>query len=188
MHQQLLGIITRQFELQVVEQRSPLLDASPIGFPASARWLETRPEGIRPDSNEKTRSQMLVAPLLIEVAIHGNVSMYSGNGFTVSRCLSGTVDYLFSRAMPPSSIIRPAITAVVETKSLHLERGIPHSLVQMVAAQQFNSEPDTVYGVVTTGILWRFLKLEVTLVTIDLTEYPLTPLERSFSLLTAMVR
>jgi hypothetical protein len=79
MHQQLLEIITRQFELQVVEQRSPLLDAPPAVFPPLSRWLETGIELIHPDSNEKTRSELLVAPLLFGVAVHGNVSIHSGN-------------------------------------------------------------------------------------------------------------
>jgi hypothetical protein len=144
------------------------------------------------DSNEKTRSEVLVAPLLFEVAIHCNVSLYSGNDFVVNRVLSGTVDHLFCKAMPQEPVIRPPITAVVETKSLHLDRGITHCLVQMVAAQQLNSQlstvSSTVYGVVTTGAIWRFLKLEETTVAIDLIEYPLSSPEQIFSLLTAMVR
>lgn len=190
MQQRLLEIVTRQFELQVVEQRSPVLDLDDpsTAFPALSRRLETRTDMIYPDSNEKTRSEMLIAPLLIGVAIHCNVSLYSGNDFTVNRILSGTVDYLFSKTTPQASTVQPPITAVVEAKSLHLDRGITHCLVQMVAAQQFNSQPNTVYGVVTTGTIWRFLKLQGKIVTIDLTKYSLSSPERIFSLLIAMVK
>jgi hypothetical protein len=49
----------------------------------------------------------------------------------------------------------------------------------MVAAWKFNKERQnaikSVYGVVTTGTVWRFLKLQEKTVTIDLNEYPLPP-------------
>ena len=46
----------------------------------------------------------------------------------------------------------------------------------MIAAQLFNeregNEIKPIYGVVTTGELWKFLKLEGKLVSIDLSNYP----------------
>lgn len=116
---------------------------------------------------------MIVAPILIDLAVSYGVSLYSGTEFNadIENGLSGTVDHLFSRAMPQRSTIEPPITAVVETKSR--ERGVSHCLVQMVASQRVNARPDAVYGVVTTGLVWRFLKLEGTTVTIDLNQYPL---------------
>lgn len=46
----------------------------------------------------------------------------------------------------------------------------------------------SVYGIVTTGSIWRFLKLEGTTVTIDLNEVYLTPLEVLLGLLAAIVQ
>lgn len=49
----------------------------------------------------------------------------------------------------------------------------------MVAAQQFNQQEeqaiDTIYGAVTTGEIWKFLKLVNTIVSIDLTDYYILP-------------
>jgi hypothetical protein len=45
-----------------------------------------------------------------------------------------------------------------------------------------------VYGCVTSGTLWRFLKLEGTVVTIDLTDYPLEPIDRLLEMLVWMVK
>lgn len=62
----------------------------------------------------------------------------------------------------------------------------------MVAAQKFNIENQksisTVYGSVTSGNLWSFLKLEDTTVTIDLTEYLIPPVEELVGTLVWMVR
>jgi len=52
----------------------------------------------------------------------------------------------------------------------------------MVAAQRFNQQKQqpisTIYGTVSSGKVWRFLKLEAQCVTIDLTDYPLPPVEQ----------
>jgi hypothetical protein len=49
----------------------------------------------------------------------------------------------------------------------------------MVAAQVFNRREeqgiDTIYGVVTTGEIWKFLKLREDTVSIDLTDYYILP-------------
>lgn len=49
----------------------------------------------------------------------------------------------------------------------------------MVAADQFNQREgqaiDTIYGAVTTGEIWKFLKLTHPIVSIDLTDYYISP-------------
>jgi hypothetical protein len=60
----------------------------------------------------------------------------------------------------------------------------------MVAAQRFNRQKNlaipTIYGTVSSGSQWRFLKLEGNTVTIDLTDYALPPIEPILSLLVWM--
>ena len=62
----------------------------------------------------------------------------------------------------------------------------------MVAAQRFNAIEgqlvETVYGVVTSGIVWRFLQLTERMVSIDLTDYPLLPIDRVLGVLVWMLR
>ena len=61
----------------------------------------------------------------------------------------------------------------------------------MVAAQLFNiakgKEIPVIYGCVTSGKLWQFLKLEDRDVTIDVNEYQITPVERILGILKWMV-
>ncbi len=49
----------------------------------------------------------------------------------------------------------------------------------MVAAQQFNEREgqaiNAIYGAVTTGEIWKFLKLVNTIISIDLTDYYISP-------------
>ncbi|GAB1543222.1 hypothetical protein NUACC21_58960 [Scytonema sp. NUACC21] len=61
----------------------------------------------------------------------------------------------------------------------------------MVAAQRFNAAKNRpipiIYGSVSNGTQWRFLKLEDNMVTIDLTDYPLPPVERILGMLVWMI-
>jgi hypothetical protein len=61
----------------------------------------------------------------------------------------------------------------------------------MIAAQKFNlangEEIQTIYGSVTTGTQWQFLKLMGKDLTIDTTEYSLDPIDRILGILKWMV-
>jgi hypothetical protein len=59
----------------------------------------------------------------------------------------------------------------------------------MVAAQRFNAaagDPGPVYGLVTSGLLWRFLRLDGPVAAVDATEYPVQDLGKRFGILTAI--
>jgi hypothetical protein len=64
-------------------------------------------------------------------------------------------------------------------------------MAEMIGAQKFNeinNQPiPTIYGVVTNGTVWRFLQLTQTTVTIDLTDYPLPPIDSILGFLVWMV-
>ena len=58
--------------------------------------------------------------------------------------------------------------------------------LSMVAAQKFNrakGQELPIYGSVTTGTFWQFLKLTGQDLTIDVTEYSLNPIERILGIL-----
>jgi hypothetical protein len=65
-------------------------------------------------------------------------------------------------------------------------------MAEMVAAQRFNQATEkplkTIYGCVSSGILWRFLKLEQQQMTIDLKDYSLEPMENLLGMLVWMVQ
>lgn len=79
---------------------------------------------------------------------------------------------------------------LVEAKNENIVAGIPQCLAVMVAAQKFNRGqqlPETaVYGIVTTGVLWRFLILDGTTASVDSVEYPIQSTRKIFGILTAM--
>lgn len=61
----------------------------------------------------------------------------------------------------------------------------------MVAVQNFNEANNipisTIYGSITNGTAWRFIKLEGQTLTIDLNDYPVSPVEVLLGMLIWMV-
>lgn len=129
-------------------------------------------------NTEKARSEMIIAPVLLEMRRRSNnkISLFSGVDFNVdaARGLNGVCDFIVSRSAEQLFIRAPVIT-IVEAKNENLKTGFGQCVAEMVAAQLFNeregNEITTIYGVVTIGTIWRFLKLEGQVVNIDLSEY-----------------
>ena len=144
--------------------------------------------------SEKAKSELLVSPILVEVRrlVGGTIQLFSGEEFNVDRDrgLNGFCDFLFSRSTT-SYIIQAPILMLVEAKKGELDVGLGQCIAEMFAAQIFNQTKDKaipiIYGCVTSGKLWQFLKLEGENVTIDINEYQVTPVERIIGILKWMV-
>jgi hypothetical protein len=144
--------------------------------------------------SEKAKSELLVSPVLLEVRnlVNKSVELFSGEEFSVDRelGLNGFCDFLLSKSMTPY-IIEAPIIMLVEAKKGELDVGLGQCVAEMVAAQLFNKSEGqkipVIYGCVTSGKLWQFLKLEGKDVTIDVNEYQITPVERILGILKWMV-
>lgn len=145
--------------------------------------------------SEKARSEMIITPVLLEVRkiLQQKISLFSGEDFTVDyeNGLNGICDYLISRSPEMLEIEAPAV-AVVEAKKADLKTGIGQCVAEMVAMQKFNEAKgkpiSVIYGSVTNGTQWRFLKLEDKIVSIDLNDYGLPPVDEILGMLVWMVR
>jgi hypothetical protein len=156
--------------------------------------LETLPLAVASPS-EKAKSELLISPILVEVRryLKRQVSLFSGQDFTVdaSLGLSGVCDFLLSQSAEQLEIEAPVVV-MVEAKKADLNTGMGQCMAEMVAAQRFNQAAEqpveTVYGCVSSGILWRFLKLEQQQMTIDLKDYGLDPIGNLLAKLVWMLR
>jgi hypothetical protein len=143
---------------------------------------------------EKVRSELIIAPLLFEFRelLDRKVSFFSGADFSVDlqSGLNGVCDFLLTRSTSEVNIEAPAII-IIEAKKGELNVGWGQCAAEMIAAQKFNlasgQEIPTIYGSVTTGTMWQFLKLTGQVLTIDVTEYPLDPIDRILGILNWMV-
>jgi hypothetical protein len=146
-------------------------------------------------STEKARSEFIIAPILMEVRrqLHARISLFSGVEFNVdiAQGLRGVCDFLLSLSPLQLAIEAPAVV-VVEAKNENIKQGIIQCIAEMVAVQQFNRQQHNaihaVYGAVTTGNLWKFLRLIKSVVSVDNTEYHISQVERVVGILVTMLR
>ncbi len=141
-------------------------------------------------NTEKARSEMIIAPILLEIRrkVNYNISLFSGVDFNVdfSQGLNGFCDFLISRSKEQLFIHAPVLT-IVETKNENLKSGLGQCLAEMVAAQLFNQQEgnqiSTIYGAVTIGTIWQFLQLDGDVVSIDLREYYIRDIRKILGIL-----
>ena len=129
-------------------------------------------------NTEKARSEMIIAPILMEAveASGHRFNLFSGLSLDVDkdRGLSGVCDYLLALS-PERFFLSHPVVAVVEAKREDIPAGLGQCVAAMVGARTFNEREGltgtVIHGAVTTGSIWRFLKLEGDCVSIDLPEY-----------------
>jgi hypothetical protein len=129
-------------------------------------------------NTEKARSEMIITPILLELRrmLDDKISLFSGKEFNVDieKGLNGACDFLISLSESQIVIMAPVI-AIVEAKKEDLIGGLGQCAAEMYGAQLFNEKEGNqvavIYGVVTSGTVWRFLKLEGNALDIDAVEY-----------------
>jgi hypothetical protein len=188
--------VKQSFGLTSVEGGRFLPEVEPIAPSAILAGLlaDTVPWAIAVGT-EKAKSELIIAPALLEVKrlLNRQISVFSGTDFTVDIAagLNGVCDFLISRSPEQFEIEAPAVV-LVEAKRDNINSGLGQCIAEMVAAQRFNEINNNsipiIYGSVTTGTAWRFMKLEGQIVTIDVRDYPFPPVETILSMLVWMVR
>jgi hypothetical protein len=142
---------------------------------------------------EKARSEYIIAPLLGELKMthRHEISLFSGIEFNVDKAkgLTGRCDYILSQSDDQYTLTAP-IVILVEAKNDNIKSGIPQCGAEMVAAQTFNlqqqSPLESIYGVVSTGTTWKFLKLQQQTLFIDMDEYYIDLPEKIMGILQEM--
>src|SRR5262249_20277502 len=139
---------------------------------------------------EKARSEFIVAPILGEVCtlMDRRISLFSGVSFEIdkARGLDGTCDFILSDSMNQMFVTRPVLM-IVEAKNDNIKAGLGQCAAEMMAARLFNNRQgeglSTIHGAVTTGSVWKFLKLEEEMLYTDRAEYYLDQVDKVLGIL-----
>jgi hypothetical protein len=129
-------------------------------------------------NSEKARSEFIIAPLLAEARRRAQVPANVLPGVTLDvdreRGLSGFCDFVIARSAE-YYYLRGPLVAVVEAKREDLIAGLGQCAAAMVALRLFNERDGTempaIFGCVTSGSNWRFLRLSDSRLSIDRREY-----------------
>jgi hypothetical protein len=160
-----LGVSFRPAEL------FPALAAVPVPDWLRDQLAKTRQLALL---SEKSRSEFIVAPVLIAVRdlAGGTIAILSGQRLDVdaAKGLSGECDFLLSGG-PQLPILQAPLLTVVEAKKHDIESGLGQCVAQMVAVRMFNDKagaaPRPVFGCVTNGEAWQFLRLADAVAEVD---------------------
>lgn len=186
-----LNQVKREFNITTVETESLFPDIAPIS-PSEllALTLQENLSLATAINTEKARSELIIMPVLTDVRRHlqGQVSLFSGAEFNVDvqRGLNGTCDFLFTHSREQFFITKPVVT-IVEAKRENIPSGLGQCIASMIAAQQFNEAEgeaiNTIYGAVTTGTDWKFLKLSDRTAHIDSNDYFINEVDKILGIL-----
>ena len=179
------------FDLTIIERANLLNDTA---LSESSDFLKELLKEFAPlalaMNTEKARSELIIAPILVEVRKHflDRASLFSGVELNVDRDrgLNGVCDFLLSRS-PSQLMLKAPVVVVVEAKKENINGALGQCIAEMWAAKLFNQQHQNdipvIYGAATTGNDWKFLRLCDRLVEIDLTEYQLSNIDKILGIL-----
>jgi hypothetical protein len=187
--------LEREFNLIIQERVELFSSIEPVNpSPLLKEFLEENIPLALDIDTEKARSELIVAPILVEIRkfFKRKISLFSGTEFNVdsTKGLNGRCDFLISYSSRQLSITAPVV-ALVEAKNDNIKSGIPQCIAEMLAAHIFNEKAQNnipfIYGVVTTGSIWKFLKLAENNVYIEVKEHYLENIESILGILSKII-
>lgn len=186
-----LDDIKQQFKVAIISDTSLFAHTKPIRIsPLLAETLDDNVSLALNINTEKSRSELIIAPMLVEVRKYFNrkISLFSGIEFNVdeSQQLSGFCDFILSNSSD-QIFLESAVVCVVEAKNENIKSGYPQCIAEMIAAKIFNERQGRpvayILGVVTTGSNWKFLKYVDETIRIDFEEYLINQSEKILGIL-----
>lgn len=190
-----LDLIRKEFKLKIVAEPAIFKNIKPI-LPSEVlhKYLERYLPLGNAIGTEKAKSEFIIAPILAElisISQH-HISLFSGIEFNVDEAkgLTGRCDFILS-ASNIQYILTAPVLMIVEAKHDNINRGLGQCAAAMLAARIFNAQEGTIqnaiYGSVTTGNVWKFLKLEQDTLYIDNKEYFIATLEYILGILSQIM-
>ena len=190
-----LDTVEETFQLEERGAAGIFADREPVEPSAElANALAKKAPLAKAIGTEKAKSELIVADILVELREHfeRRISLFSGIEFNVDAAndLSGVCDFVISLSPGQFSLKAPVIV-LVEAKRDSLTDGLGQCVAEMVAAQRFNAEKGNdircVYGAITSGTEWLFLKLEGQTLSIDMATYHISQCDKVLGILVSMV-
>ena len=188
--------VKQEFNLNFIENKDLFLETEEVEISEYLRMtLDYNVPLALAINTEKARSELIIANILLELKrqLNDQISLFSGVNLDVdkSRDLSGFCDYILSKSSEQFYLSAPVL-AIVEAKNDQVTNGLGQCVAEMIAARIFNDREETsvrsIYGAVTTGSAWKFLKYENDVIYIDRPEYYIADVNKIMGILIKMMR
>lgn len=175
------------------QQRTLFAPLPPLPLSADLQKALARAREL-PVRSEKAKSELIVIPILLEIRDLTDrfFTIYSGDNLSADEeaGLKGECDFILAKDTGTFDINYP-ILQIVEAKRNDLEVGIPQCAAQLVGARIFNKRkgitPEFLYGCVTTGDEWVFMRLADNELVIDTRKYYLVEIGELLALFVSII-
>jgi hypothetical protein len=123
------------------------------------------------DTNEATRSHLLITPVLLNCCVVKDVGAFFEPPINLEPSITPNLPhqlngkYDCALSLHAYKFIRPIIS-VVEVKPTQIGKGIGQCLAEMYATLKVFKQ-SKVYGIITDGVEWEFYLLENSVLTVD---------------------
>jgi hypothetical protein len=182
------------FDLTFVENQSLFANVPAIEIsPFLAQTLAQNVPLALAIATEKASSELIIVNLFLELKRLAPISFFSGVEFNVDkeRGLNGFCDFIVSNS-PEQFFLESPVVVVTEAKNEKINSGLGQCVAEMVAATIYNAQENQpekpVYGVVTTGHVWKFLKCVNRVVYIDANDFYIDRPDKILGILAAMAK
>jgi len=146
-------------------------------------------------NTEKARSELIIINMLMEIKekFSDKISLFSGIDFNVDKekGLTGFCDFIISNS-PEQFYLDSPVIAITEAKNENIISGLGQCIAEMYASRIYNEKEGydlpSVYGAVTAGDEWKFIKLINDTAYIDTDNYYINDVEKIIGILTEMVQ
>lgn len=133
-----------------------------------------------PIKSEKAKLESIVFPILVKLRNRNDkyFTIHSGDSLIADSALEleGECDFILAKESHTFNINFP-IFQLVEAKKNDTDTGVSQCAAQMIGARIYNQKKgvklEKIFGCVTTGTSWLFLKLEKNTIYIDKKSYSL---------------
>jgi hypothetical protein len=138
-----------------------------------------------PDCSEFAICENLIYPVLKEVwkQYRQKFILWSHKSLTYDEKLSGFPEYILAKKSPLGNVVfdKPYFL-LIEAKQDNFENGWAQCMVEMIAAQRLNENPEQeVFGIVSNGDRWQLGKLKSHVFTRNQTFYTIQELDKLFA-------
>ncbi len=190
-----LDKISKIFNISIEEKNGIFPQINQIEIdPFFLKYLQNNIPLAQAIGTEKAKSEMIIAPVLIEVRrlLNNQISLFSGIDFNVNieQGLNGFCDFLISLS-PQQLYVEAPIITLVEANNDNLKQGLAQCMAEMIAADQLNQSEGrnlkNIYGCVTNGNQWLFLQLTNNQIIVDLDEYYINQPEKIIGVLVKLI-
>jgi hypothetical protein len=159
-----LDFLQREFGIHVHDR--PLFE--PLGDLAPSAQLQNHLQAISGLAivSEKARSEFIVAPILFECRerMQRRINIFSGTRLDADpeRGLKGECDFIVARS-ESRYVFQAPIMVILEAKKHDMDDGLAQCAAQLLGAWCYNEQAGKplahLYGCVTTGESWQFMKI-----------------------------